>query len=111
MTCGSADGETIESSELVCPLTITAEADGGTEYVDPDITMAGDPGASVWLPMMKCEALFAVTCCEPTVITGIGLAVTSVACGLLVAPFVMGLNGLAVGVSWAAGVVLTVGSS
>jgi len=47
----------------VTPLMTTIDPDGGSEIVVPETVMAGPPGASVWVPMMKPPALFAVMVC------------------------------------------------
>jgi hypothetical protein len=41
----------------------------GRKYVLPEMVIAGPPGNSVWVPMTKAEALFAVMGSEPSVRT------------------------------------------
>lgn len=53
----------------VTPLMTAMDPDGASEIVVPEIVMAGPPGASVWVPMMKLPALFAVTVC-PAMMSG-----------------------------------------
>ena len=45
----------------VTPLMTAMDPDGASEIVVPETVMAGPPGASVWVPMVKPPALFVVT--------------------------------------------------
>ena len=69
-------GETLPEPEpaifIDCPLMTIDEPEDASEIVWLPAVIAGPPGTIVCEPMTNWEALFAVTCEEPTVITGAG---------------------------------------
>ena len=63
----TTSGTTVDGSIRVEDPIIRAALDGASETDTPEMPMAGPPGISVWLPMMKPEATGAASVIAMTV--------------------------------------------
>ena len=82
---GGAPGVGAAAKGIVVPPMTMSDANGARLMGVPEISMAGAPGMSVWLPILYAEALFGRKV-SPAMITAGPEGVTAAARGIVVPP-------------------------